>query len=153
MQSGQILNLDPRFSGKVEEETPGLENELTESRELIEHTRSEIRRTQTQLDRQQDEQESQDRRTKVLSIILGLLLVCFAGTAWWVYPTVRDQKKTLADMLSMQTVTNTLGERMNSVEGSINNVVSGLPALSNRVDQLQMSMKTNLQTVRSQAQA
>jgi DNA repair exonuclease SbcCD ATPase subunit len=56
-------------------------------------------------------------------------------------------------MLSMQTVTNTLGERMNSVEGSINNVASSFPTLSNRVDQLQASMKTNLQAVRNQAQA
>jgi chromosome segregation ATPase len=153
MQSGQILNLEPELSRKVEDHTPGLGDELTQTQELLEDARSEIRRTQTELHRQQDEQESQEKRTKILSIILGLLIVCFAGAVWWMYPTLRDQKRVFADMFAVQTVTNTLGERMNSVEVNLSKAVSGLPALSNRMDQLQASMKTNLQIVRNQAQA
>jgi chromosome segregation ATPase len=130
-----------------------LDNQLTQTRELIEDARSEIRRTQAQLDQQQDEQESQARRTKILTVVLGILLLSLAGTIWWEYSTLRGQKIAIANIVDIQTLAKTIGERMNSAQADLNNVASRLPALSSRVDQIQASMKTSLQTVRNQAQA
>ncbi len=153
MQSGQILNLQPRTAGQSEERTPGLENELTENRQLIEQATFEIRQAQKQLNEQQDEHESHEWHMKVLSALLGFLLVCIAGMIWWAYPTLTAQKKVFADIVSMQTVTDGISQRMNSAEASLKGMAAGLPALSNRVDQLQTTMKTNLQIARNQAQA
>ena len=152
MQSGQILNLEPRVSGQAEEKTPGLENELSANRELIEQATFEIRQTRARLDRQQDQQESQEWRTKILSAVLGFLIVCLAGTIWWAYPTLRDGKKAFADIVGVQTVTSGLSARMNSAEANLKSIAGGLPALSNRMDQLQATMKNNLQIARNQAQ-
>jgi chromosome segregation ATPase len=157
MASGAVLNLEPRVSEKVEPETPGLDNQLTQTRELIEEAKAELRRTQTQLNQQEDEQESQARRTKVLSIVLAILLIFLAGTGWWAYSALKDQKAALGNIVDVQNLTKTLGDRMNSAETELNNAAARLPALSGRVDQLQATMKTSLQTgletVRSQAQA
>jgi len=147
------LDLGPRVSEKVAPETPDLDDQLTQTREMIEEATAEIRRTQAQLNRQEDEQESQSRMTKILSVVLGILLVLLAGTVWWEYPTIRDQKTALANIVDVQTLTQTLGSRITSVEMDLKNVVSGLPALSGRVDQLQATMRTGLQTARNQAQA
>src|ERR1041385_434815 len=125
MQSGQILNLEPRQSAQAEEKTPRLENEVNENRALIEQATFEIRQAKARLDRQQDQQDSHELRTKILSAVLGFLVVCLAGAIWWAYPTLRDGRKSLADIANMQNVMNGLGGRMNSVEANLTKTVAG----------------------------
>ena len=153
MQSGQILNLEPKLSAQAEEKTPGLQSEINENRALIEQATFEVRQARARLDRQQDQQESQELRTKILSGVIGFLIVCLAGTVWWAYPTLRNARKVSGDMLSMQSDTNKLTDRVTSAEGNLRSFAGALPALSNRMSQLQATMKTNLQSARDQAQA
>src|SRR5712671_140784 len=129
MQSTHILNLGPVPGGKVEAEPPRVEDEFTRTQDEIEQTRAEMRRTRMHIDRQQQEQEAHEQRTKILSIVLGVLIVSLAGTVWFAYPTLRDQKKAIADMVGLQAVATTLGERMTSVEGGLNKMTGGLPVL------------------------
>src|SRR5215469_3873499 len=139
MGNAQILNLEPTPSERTQqEETP----------DLMEQTRSDVRRIRTQIERQENDHEAHQRHTKILSIILGALIVTLAGASWSVYPLVRGHKKALADIFSLQNVTNTVNEHMNALDASLNKVKADLPALTNRVDKLQASMKTDLQAVR-----
>src|SRR6185369_8849841 len=105
-----ILNLAP---------APPEVNEFTPTNEAIEETRSDVRRMRILVDRQQDEQEAHQKRTKILSIVLGILFVVLAAAGWLTYPTWKNQKQVLLDMAGLQTVAGTLGERLNSTEGSI----------------------------------
>jgi chromosome segregation ATPase len=154
MQNAQILNLEsPPSDEPRPEEPPAIENEFTQLGDLVDQTRTDLRRTRMEVDRQQDKQEAQERRAKVLSMMLGGLIVVFAAAAWFAYSTLRDQRKALAEMLGVQGVTTALSEHLSSVEAKLNQTSSGLPALAQRMDQLQASVKTNLQAARSQAQA
>ena len=153
MQTAQTLNLGPVAPAKAEEKPPRVEDEFTRNREMMEHTRADVRRIRMQIEHHEDQHESHQRRTKILSIILGVLIVLFAASLWSAYPTLRDQKKIVADTLGLQTVASRLGERMNSVQANLSNMSAGLPALTDRMDKFEANMKANLQTARNQAQA
>src|SRR5215475_4077475 len=110
----------------------------------------EVSRLKRQVERQEDEHQDHQRRTKILSVVLGGLIVTLVGILCAIYPTLRDEKKGLIQLFTLQNITNTLTERTVAVEGSLNKMKSDLPALSNRVDKVQANMKANLQAARNQ---
>jgi predicted nucleic acid-binding Zn-ribbon protein len=150
---GQILNLEPASPEIPEAETEPVVDEFSQTRRMIDEARSDVQRIRRQMERQADVQESHEKRTRILSVFLGVLILLFAGALWFAYPSLVNGKKTLADVYSLQGISNTLGEHLNSLEGNFKKMSADFPALSNRMDQLQDSMKTNLQTARNQAQA
>jgi membrane protein involved in colicin uptake len=109
-----------------------------------------VSRLKRQVERHEDEYQDHQRRTKILSVVLGGLIVSLIGILCAIYPTLRAEKKGLADLFTLQNITNTLTERTAAVEGSLNRMKSDLPALSDRVDKVQANMKTNLQAARNQ---
>ena len=125
----QVLNLQP--------------NEVSPSGD-------EVSRLKRQVERQEDEHQDYQRRTKILSVVLGALIVTLAGILCAIYPTIRDAKMGFVELFTMRNITNTLTERTAAVEGSLNKMKSDLPALSNRVDTVQANMKANLQAARNQ---
>jgi uncharacterized protein YoxC len=151
MSSAHVLNLgeNPPRKGL---DIPPVEDKFTQDQDLLEQTRADVRRMRIQFERQQDEHESHQQRTKILSIALGVLVVLLVASLWFTYPTLRDQKKNMADMFGLQTVTNGLGDRLNSMQGSLNKVGGSLPLLAGRMDQLELNMKSNLEAARGQAQ-
>jgi len=155
MQTSQILNLGPKPNPSENEnpQVPHPSDDFNQLGDLMEQTRSDVRRIRTQLERQEDEQESHGRRTKILYIAVGVLILIFALATWFAYPALRDHDKTLADMFGLQNFTGGLSERIHSVEGKLEKTNAGLPELSTRMDQLGTSMKSALQTARTQASA
>ena len=153
MQGAQSLNLGPAPGSRVNPQPVQTEGDSTRRQELLDETRSYINKTWARMDKQQEEHESHLRKTRTLTIIIGLLLLLFVAGVWFTYPALRGQRRAVADMLGLQTVANTLGQRMGSAEGKLSKLTTGLPALADRMGQLEASMKTNLQTARNQAQA
>src|SRR5262249_40027951 len=98
---------------------------------------------------QRDEYDRHEWRTKVLSGILVVLIVLLAVAVWLVLSDLERSKKAAADTLGLQTVTNSLGERMGSVETNMGKMTAVFPALAQRMNQLE----SNLKTGRDQAQA
>src|SRR5262245_44342497 len=119
MQSSHILNLGPNHPGNVDPE-PARPVADPQVSDLIEKPRADVRRTRTQLERQEDQQELQVRRTKTLSIVLLALVVILAGGFWYVYPSVSGHQKSAAEMLGLQKVTGSLGEHVQSLEAKFN---------------------------------
>jgi uncharacterized protein YoxC len=150
MQSGQILNLDPGAPGRINPDTPVAEHQAERTAESINHARFDIRRTQLQLEQQIEQQEAHEKRTNILTISLAVLVVFFGAALWFAYPVFRDHNKTLADMLGIQNFTAALTPRVNTLETKLDNT---LPQVANRIDQMEASMKSSLQTVRNQAQS
>jgi predicted RNase H-like nuclease (RuvC/YqgF family) len=128
-------------------------SDSTQLNDSIEQTRSDVRRIRTQLERQEDQQEFHARRTKILSIVLLALVVLIAGAFWYAYPSVTGHQKAAADMLGLQNVASSLGEHVQSMEAKFNKAADDFPTLSTRMDELGASMKSGLQTARTQAQA
>ena len=154
MQSSQILNLAPNHSDSVNPEPPPpVMSDSTQLSDSIEQTRSDVRRIRTQLERQEDQQEVHARRTKILSIVLLALVVLIAGAFWYAYPSVTGHQKAAADMLGLQNVASSLGEHVQLMEAKFNKAADDFPTLSTRMDELGASMKSGLQTARTQAQA
>jgi chromosome segregation ATPase len=153
MGNAQILNLEPASPVTPEAQAEPVVDEFLQTRRMIEDARSDVQRIRRQMERQADQQESHEKRTRILSVFLGLLILLFAGALWFGYPSLANGKKTLADVYSLQGISNTLGEHLNSLEGNFKKMSADFPALSNRMDKLQASMKTNLQTARNEAQA
>ena len=125
----QVLNLQPK------EASPGGD---------------EVSRLKRQVERQEDEHQDHQRRTKILSIVLGGLIVTLVGILCTIYPILRDEKKGLVELFTLHNITSTLTERTAAVEGSLNKMKSDFPALSDRVDKVQANMKANLQAARNQ---
>jgi chromosome segregation ATPase len=152
MRSMQTLNLGPKASASVSPDTapPG---EMAEMGALIEQTRSELRRTQIQMDRQDDAQHSHERRTRILAIATGLLLVLVLASAWLAYPSLRDQKRAIGELLGLQSLVGTLGQRVNAVEGTYEKTTAVLSGVGDRIQQLQANMNAGLQAAANQARA
>jgi cell division protein FtsB len=142
MQSGQVLNLGTTSSDKP----PQMDD-------LIEETRSEVRRTRIQLERQQEEHAAHARRTKILTIVLAVLIALLIGSWWFAYPAVKGRGATVAEMIGLQRTLEGIGERMNANESQLSKWTVALPGVMDRLDQVQASMKTNLQAAKSQAQS
>jgi chromosome segregation ATPase len=100
--------------------------------------------------RQEDEYEAHGRRTQILSIVLGVLVVALLAIVWFTYPALREEKKALADILNLQNFSGTLSGQVIAVEQNVQRMKADLPALSERFDKAQANMKANLQTVRNQ---
>jgi len=147
MQTAQILNLEP----KQENSQPA--DEIKRTDDTLEQTQSEIRRLRTRLERQEDQQDSHTRRTKVLAAVLGILAVTLAGALWSVYPALQGQQKTAVDVLGLRKGASTLGEHVQMLETQLGKASANLPALSQRMDQLSTGMKSGFQNARTQAQA
>jgi cell division protein FtsB len=135
MQNAQ-LNLQPA-SDRVEAEF--------HSSELLEETRSEIRGIRILA---QNQGEAFERRIRTFTIIIGMLILAFLATLWLVYPMLRDQKTASKQIAGLQNTTGGLGQRMDSMEGNMDKMTTGLPGL---VDQFQANMKAEVQIVRDQA--
>jgi DNA repair exonuclease SbcCD ATPase subunit len=150
MANAQILNLEPARPETPEAQTEPVVDQFSQTQRMIEEARLDVQRVRRQVERQADEQEKHEKRTRVLSVFLGLLILLIAGAAWLAYPTLANGRKTIADVNSLQGLSNALGEHINALE---NTFKADLPALSVRMDKVQANMKTNLQAARSQAQA
>jgi len=151
MQNGQVLNLGVPPSERSES-VPHTASEMMEMGDAIEQTRNDVRRTRLLLDQQFQEQQAHMRRTKVLSIVLGVLAFCLIGALWLAYPTVKRQARSTGEILALKNLTSAIGERMNAAESQLNSWKASVPQLTARMDQLQESVKTNLQSARVQTQ-
>jgi DNA repair exonuclease SbcCD ATPase subunit len=147
-----MLNLGPTALDMNNRDIPHSGEDAVPMADLMEQTRSEVRGFHIRLEQQALEQESHARRTRVLYFILAGLLVLLGISFWLEYPALRDARTTAAGMPGLQNVTNSLGEQLNAVETKLGTALSGLPGLTERMDQLQSSMKSTLQSARSQAQ-
>jgi cell division protein FtsB len=144
MQNAQ-LNLQPitpRISDKAESQR--VEDEFHSS-DLLEQTRSEIRGMRMLTHHQQ---ETYDRRTRIFTIIVGMLILAFLATLWLAYPMLRDQKTSTKEIVGLKNVAGGLGKRMDSVQSNVDRMTTGLP---NLVDQFQTNMKAEVQIARDQA--
>ncbi len=153
MGNAQILNLESAPLETPEPESKPVVAEFTQARHMIEEARSDVQRLRRQVERQADEQDAYEKRIRMLFISVAALIILFAGIVWFGYPTLANGKKTIADVSSLQNISNALTEQLNSFESNLKKMSADFPALSGRVDQLQASMKTNLQVARNQAQA
>ncbi len=147
MQNAQVLNLGPNSQQRDgEPEAQRVEDKFHQDA-LIEQTRSDVRRMRLLVDQQHEEHQ---RRTKILSVILGILIVALAAAVWFSYPALRNQKLAVADMVGLKDVASGLGNRLNAVEGQL---TASLPAITDQMDGLKEDMKTNMRTARTQAQS
>lgn len=153
MQNGQVLNLGVAPSDRPQSAPPHTANELAEMGSAIEQTRSDMRRTRMLLDQQLQEHQSHVRRTKVLSVVLGILAFCLIGALWLAYPTVKGQARSTGEILGLKNLSTAIGERMNAAESQLGAWKAMLPDMTTRMDRIEGSVKSGLQTARSQAQA
>jgi septal ring factor EnvC (AmiA/AmiB activator) len=151
MQNGQVLNLGIPSSERSES-VPHTASEMTEMGGAIEQTRNDVRRTRLLLDQQFEEQQAHMRRTKVLSIVLGVLAFCLIGALWLAYLTVKRQARSTGEILALKNLTSAIGERMNAAESQLNSWKASVPQLTARMNQLQESVKSDLQSARAQTQ-
>ena len=133
----------------MRQESAQLTNELSQIGGLIEQTKSDVRRNRIQIEQQQRSHEDHVRRTKILSICLGALLVTLAAVLWLEYPTFRKNGTALIELSGLTDVVDTLGDRMGFIETQLRDSTTALPALMDRVDQLQTNLKSDLQTARN----
>jgi chromosome segregation ATPase len=150
MQTGPILNLDPTRDGKINPDIAPADRDIDKMAELIDHARSDIRRTRLQLEQQLEQQESYEKRIRILTISIAVLIMLFATAFWFAYLALMDHKKAVGEMLGMRSFAAALTPRMNSLESKLNKT---MPQMANRIDLIESSMKSNLEAVRTQAQA
>jgi len=147
MQTAQLLNLDPMPSSNPE---PASDRDVGKMGELIDHARSDIRRTQLQLEQQQDQQDAHEKRTRILVISVGVLVLLLGAAFWYAYPSLQDHQKIVGGMLNMQSFASAVTPRVNSLEAKFD---KSFPMVASQVNQMEESMKSGLQQVRNQAQA
>jgi chromosome segregation ATPase len=154
MHSTQTLNLGLSGSPEESQEVPRSSgDEFAEMRELIDQTRSEVRRTQMELDRQQDADESHRRVGKILALGLGILILVLAGASWIAYPVLRDQRNSLPQLVGLQNGAKALADRIDSAQAKADAANGLLSTLAGHIDQFETSTKASLQAARSQAES
>ena len=148
MQNGQVLNLGVAPSERSES-VPHTASEMTEIGDVIEQTRNDVRRTRLLLDQQVEEQQVHMRRTKVLSIVLGVFAFCLIGALWLAYLNVKGQARSTGGIFRLKNLTSAIGERMNAADSQLSSWKASVPHLTARMNQLQESVKSNLQSARA----
>jgi chromosome segregation ATPase len=124
------------------------DEEVKQMGEQIEQTKSDVRRMRTQMEQQESENARHVQKTKVLSIALSAFIVILVACLWLALSTQNSQSKTALEMPGLQNVTNSLGERVQSLEAK---TAAGLPALSTRMGQLGASMTSALESTQAAA--
>src|SRR5262249_3097448 len=120
---------------------------------ILEQTRSDLKRTKTEVTRYQEQQETHVRRTWVLWAIVALLVGTVAGIAWFGSPLIDQQKTLLNQMPSMQSALGTIGTRISSAEAAINNWTNDRTAMTDRMANIEKSVSSNLKVARTEARA
>src|SRR5262245_45857111 len=115
MQRSHILNLDSDPANEADSALPRVEDRYHQE-DLLEQARSDVRRVRLLVDQQHEEHE---RRTRILSVLLGILIVLLAAGAWYSYPVLRTQKTNVAQMVGLKGLSDGLGNRLNAVEGKL----------------------------------
>jgi peptidoglycan hydrolase CwlO-like protein len=100
------------------------------------------------MDRQENENERHAQKTKILSIVLSVFIVILVVCLWLALTTQHGQSITALQMPGLQNVTNSLGERVQSLEAK---TAASLPALSTHMNQLGASMLSALESTQAAA--
>jgi len=152
MQSAQILNLGAA-PAKPNSEPEPVQTERGHINDWMEQTGSAVRRHRMELDHQEQQHETHHRRIKALAIALGVVILALVAAIFSAYPALQVQTKAIGQLVGLQTAGAAMDRRVQSVETTLEQRAVDMPAVSNRLDQLQTSMKAGLQTARTQAQA
>src|SRR4051812_29814205 len=100
MGNAQILNLESAPLKKSEPESQPVVDEFPQARKMIDEAQSDVQRLRRQVERQADEQDSYEKRHRMLFISVAALIILVAGIVWFGYPTLANGKKTSADVSS-----------------------------------------------------
>jgi len=138
---------------RVMEDVPRSTNDLSEVKESLEQTRSDVRRTRTEITRYRDDVASYERRVTALWAVAVLLVISVALMAWYGIPLMKEHKAFLTQIPGMQTAVDSIGTRMASVESKLNSWADDQVTVSDRLANIEKSVKANLGVAQSGAQA
>jgi peptidoglycan hydrolase CwlO-like protein len=124
------------------------DEEVKQMGERIEQTNSDVQRMRMRMDRQENENERHAQKTKILSIVLSVFIVILVVCLWLALTTQHGQSITALQMPRLQNVTNSLGERVQSLEAK---TAASLPALSTHMNELGASMLSALESTQAAA--
>src|SRR5215831_2402009 len=100
---------------------------------ILEQTRSDLKKTRNEVIQYQEQQETHVRRTWILWVIVALLLGSVAAIAWIGSPLIPEHKALLSRLPSMQTAMDTFGTRVTSAEAAINTWAQDRLAMTDRM--------------------
>jgi uncharacterized phage infection (PIP) family protein YhgE len=84
----------------------------------------------------------------IIVIVLSVI-----GLSWYAYSFMTGTGTLLAEVPSLQELTNTMGERLNAVDGKLSEWASDRTALTDQIAKVEKAASTNLKTARTQAES
>jgi peptidoglycan hydrolase CwlO-like protein len=143
-----VLNLgyDPESANPDGTHAP--DEEVKQMGEWIEQTSSDVQRMRMRMEQQENENERHAQKTKILTIILSVSIVILVVCLWLALTTQHSQTITALQMPGLQNVTNSLGERVQSLEAK---TAASLPALSTHMNELGANMLSALESTQAAA--
>lgn len=124
------------------------DEEARQMGERIDQTGSDVQRLRMRMEQQENENERHAQKTKIISIVLAASIVILVVCLWLALTTQRSQSTAALEMPGLQNVTNSLGERVQSLEAK---TAASLPALSTHMNQLGASMMSALKSTQAAA--
>jgi cell division protein FtsB len=98
-----------------------------------------------------DRWERTQRRHRIFGISLLLLVLAIAVGAWYAYPILKRHETTLAQVVALPKVVNSLGEQVRGAEDKLQRWSDSQHELSDRVTKLGQRMEARMEAVRKQA--
>jgi predicted nucleic acid-binding Zn-ribbon protein len=128
-----------------------IQGQIAQLREYVAEARSDIRRTENDIEQYQGAHESHVRRTRALWVIVILLVAGAAGLLWYGSPLLKEHQGLLSKLPLLQSTLNGIDARVMGAEGQIGQLANQGGGFSDRMSKIEESVRSNLKTVRNEA--
>jgi predicted nucleic acid-binding Zn-ribbon protein len=93
------------------------------------------------------------RDPRILWGAIVVIVLSVVGLSWYAHSFMTGTGTLLANIPSLQQLTNTMGDRLNSVDGKLNEWASDRTTLTDQIAKVEKAASANLKTARNQAQS
>jgi len=84
----------------------------------------------------------------IIAIVLSVI-----GLSWYAHSFMTGTGTVLGEIPSLQQLTNTMGDRLNAVDGKLTEWAGDRAAMTERIGKIEKAASANLKTARTQAQS
>jgi uncharacterized phage infection (PIP) family protein YhgE len=93
------------------------------------------------------------RDPRILWGAIVVIVLSVVGLSWYAHSFMTGTGTLLAEIPSLQQLTNTMGDRLNAVDGKLNEWASDRTTLTDQIAKVEKAASANLKTARNQAQS
>jgi len=133
-------------------ETSQVVKDIEHLQELVERSQSEARQTRSEVEQQQQELLSHNRRSKGMWAAVIILACALIGVTWYELPQLWNDGKEIGELMGMKDVLSAAQNKLGSMEATLTDLTDSRDKLTDRLARVERTAGASLGRARTQAQ-